>query len=172
MNPVVRIYWIFTLILLPLSLLWLILSVGSSFSLAAILSQPLPLTAVLIFAGWEIIGGYEMAYSASNLRKNYPVLANIRYGFEFIRPEIQQYFIANNTEEKPFSRERRNLVYRRAKGADDTLPFGTEHDILAEGYRSSLHSIRATEVKTEFERVTFGGPACLKPYSASSMNIS
>lgn len=172
MTPVVRIYWLFTLLLLPLSLVWLVLSTGSSISLEAILSQPLPLTAVLIFAGWAIIGGYEIAFSPSNLRKNYPVIANIRYGFEFIRPEIQQYFIANNTEEKPFSRERRNLVYRRAKGADDTLPFGTEHDILAEGYRSSLHSIRATEVKEEFKRVTFGGPACLKPYSASRLNIS
>lgn len=98
MTPVVGIYRLFTLILLPLSLFWLVSSVGSSASLQSILSQPLPLTAVIIFAAWAIIGGYEWAFSASNLRKNYPVLANIRYGFEFIRPEIQQYFIANNTE--------------------------------------------------------------------------
>lgn len=63
-------------------------------------------------------------------------------------------------------------MYRRAKGADNTLPFGTEHDILAEVYRSSLHSIRAKEMREEYKRVTFGGPACFKQYSASRLNIS
>lgn len=172
MTAVVRIYWIITLILLPLSLYWLLSCTDGALSLQALTTYPLPLMAVLFCAAWALIGGYEQVFGVSNLRRNYPVLANIRYGFEFIRPEIQQYFIANNTEEKPFSRERRNMVYRRAKGADDTLPFGTEHDILAEGYRSSLHSIKATHVAAEFERVTFGGPACLKPYSASRLNIS
>ena len=76
---------------------------------------------------------------------------------EYIRPEIQQYFIANNVEEKPFSRERRNLIYRRAKGADDTLPFGTEQDILQDGYRSIAHSLSTTEVDEEHERVYIGG---------------
>ena len=91
---------------------------------------------------------------------------------EYIRPEIQQYFIANNVEEKPFSRERRNLIYRRAKDADDTLPFGTEQNILEEGYRSLAHSIKVIQVKEEHKRVTFGGPHCSNPYSASRLNIS
>lgn len=172
MTPVVRLYWAITLILLPLSIFWLLDSTNGSVSLQALTAHPLPLTALLFCAAWSLIGGYELKFGVSNLRRNYPVLANIRYAFEFIRPEIQQYFIANNTEERPFSRERRNLVYRRAKGADDTLPFGTEHDIMAEGYRSSLHSIKAAQVADEFMRVTFGGSACLKPYSASRLNIS
>lgn len=172
MTPVVRLYWIITLLLLPISVFWLLGSTDGAVSLQAICANPVPLTAVLLCLAWTLVGGYELAFGISNLRRNYPVLANIRYAFEFIRPEIQQYFIANNTEEKPFNRERRNLVYRRAKGADDTLPFGTEHDILAEGYRSVLHSINATHVAEEFKRVTFGGPSCLKPYSASRLNIS
>ena len=121
---------------------------------------------------WTLLGGYEILFSNSNLRRNYPVLANIRYMLEYIRPEIQQYFIANNVEEKPFSRERRNLIYRRAKGADDTLPFGTEQNILEEGYRSLAHSIKVIQVKEEHKRVTFGGPYCSNPYSASRLNIS
>lgn len=172
MTPVVRLYWVITLVLLPLSIFWLLRSTEGTVSLQALAAHPLPLTALLFCATWTLVGGYELKFGVSNLRRNYPVLANIRYAFEFIRPEIQQYFIANNTEERPFSRERRNLVYRRAKGADDTLPFGTEHDILAEGYRSSLHSIKAAQVADEFMRVTFGGSACLKPYSASRLNIS
>ncbi|MCG8415701.1 MAG: FMN-binding glutamate synthase family protein, partial [Pseudomonadales bacterium] len=116
--------------------------------------------------------GYELVFCVSNLRRNYPVLANIRYVLEFFRPEIQQYFISNNQEERPFSRERRDMIYRRAKGVDDTIPFGTEQDIQAEGYRSLLHSIKATHVDEEHARVSFGGPQCSKPYSASRLNVS
>ena len=87
-------------------------------------------------------------------------------------PSEDTFFIANNIEEKPFSRERRNLIYRRAKEANDTLPFGTEQDILAEGYRSLTHSMMVREVAEEHIRVAFGGPECQQPYSASRLNIS
>jgi hypothetical protein len=49
--------------------------------------------------------GYDLFFSPSNLRRNYPVLANIRYVLEKFRPEIQQYFISNNLEEAPFQQE-------------------------------------------------------------------
>lgn len=172
MTPIVRLYWAIALIVMPLSLVWLHSSTGGEYSLSALTNAPVQLTLFLILLAWTLLGAYELFFSVSNLRRNYPVLANLRYALEYIRPEIQQYFIANNIEEKPFSRERRNLIYRRAKGASDTLPFGTEQDLLADGYRSLEHSINATEVAREHERVTFGGSACSKPYSASRLNIS
>ena len=172
MPHIVRLYWIIALILMPLSLLWLLSYIGPGFSYSGLTTSPLPLTIFLVLLSWTLLGGYEILFSNSNLRRNYPVLANIRYMLEYIRPEIQQYFIANNVEEKPFSRERRNLIYRRAKGADDTLPFGTEQNILEEGYRSLAHSIKVIQVKEEHKRVTFGGPYCSNPYSASRLNIS
>lgn len=172
MTPVVRLYWTITLLLLPLSALGLTMATGGIYSWEALSSAPIALTLFILLLIWAVIGGYELLFSASNLRRNYPVLANIRYLLEHIRPEIQQYFIANNVEEKPFSRERRNLIYRRSKGANDTLPFGTEQDILEEGYRSLAHSMAPTEVLEENIRVTFGGPECKQPYVASRLNIS
>ena len=172
MPHVIRLYWVIALILMPLSLLWLLSDIGPGFSYSGLTTSPLPLTIFLVLLSWTLLGGYEILFSNSNLRRNYPVLANIRYMLEYIRPEIQQYFIANNVEEKPFSRERRNLIYRRAKDADDTLPFGTEQNILEEGYRSLAHSINVVQVKEEHKRVTFGGPHCSNPYSASRLNIS
>ncbi|MCH8173848.1 MAG: FMN-binding glutamate synthase family protein [Proteobacteria bacterium] len=172
MTPVVRLYWAIALIFMPLSLVWLLASIDGAISILAILGAPLQLTVFLVLLAWVLVGAYELFFSASNLRRNYPVLANLRYLLEYIRPEIQQYFIANNIEERPFSRERRNLVYRRAKGISDTLPFGTEQDILAEGYRFLAHSINTTEVAEEHIRVKFGGPACKRSYSASRLNIS
>ncbi len=172
MTPVVRLYWAIALIFMPLSLVWLHSSTGGEYSLSALTNAPVQLTLFLILLAWTLVGAYELFFCVSNLRRNYPVLANIRYALEYIRPEIQQYFIANNIEEKPFSRERRNLIYRRAKGANDTLPFGTEQDLLADGYRSLAHSTKVTEVAKEHERVIFGGSGCSKPYSASRLNIS
>lgn len=172
MTPVVRLYWFITLLLLPVSLGWLLARTDGSFALSALLAAPLALSAFLFCAAWALIGGYELFFGISNLRRNYPVLANIRYALEYIRPEIQQYFIANNVEEKPFSRERRNLIYRRAKGANDTLPFGTEQEITGEGYRSLIHSMAVKTVAEEDVRVLFGGPQCTQPYSASRLNIS
>lgn len=172
MTLVTRIYWIVALLLLPISFFWLLNRIDGSMSYANLIAAPIALSSFLFFLSWTLIGGYEIFFGISNLRRNYPVLANIRYALEFIRPEIQQYFIANNVEEKPFSRERRNLIYRRAKGANDTLPFGTEQDILEEGYRSLHHSINVKEVAEKHVRVVFGGTECEKPYSASRLNIS
>ncbi len=172
MTPVVKLYWVIALLFMPLSLAWLLTGIEGSITFVALYSRPFQFTLFLVLLAWTLIGTYELFFSPSNLRRNYPVLANIRYMLEYIRPEIQQYFIANNVEEKPFSRERRNLIYRRAKAANDTLPFGTEQDILAESYRSLAHSIKATEVAEEHRRVTFGGERCKKPYSASRLNIS
>lgn len=172
LTPVVLLLGVVALILLPLSLVWLLTATEWVFSLNAFTSHPVKFTVFLILLSWTLIGVFEVLFSRSNLRRNYPVLANLRYLLEFIRPEIQQYFIANNTEERPFSRERRNLIYRRSKSANDTLPFGTEQDIMAEGYRSLNHSIAATSVTEEHARVQFGGPDCKKPYSASRLNIS
>ncbi|MDD9890439.1 MAG: FMN-binding glutamate synthase family protein [Gammaproteobacteria bacterium] len=172
MTPVVRLYWVIALLFMPLSFLWLHSSVGGSYSISALSSFPFQFVLFLFLLLWTLVGAFELLFCVSNLRRNYPVLANIRYMLEYIRPEIQQYFIANNVEEKPFSRERRNLIYRRAKAANDTLPFGTEQDILQEGYRSIAHSIKATKVKPEHARVLIGGTDCNQPYNASRLNIS
>jgi len=172
MTPVVKIFWIVALVLLPLSIATLINSTSGSISPSALLAHPLRLLLSLALLAYTLVGFYELAVCKSSLRRNYPVIANFRYLLEYIRPEIQQYFIANNIEEKPFSRERRNLIYRRAKNLNDTLPFGTEQDIFAEGYRGLYHSIKVAEVNAQMLRVTFGGPQCKQPYSASLLNIS
>ena len=96
----------------------------------------------------------------------------MRYILEFIRPEIQQYFIANNEEELPFNRETRSLVYERAKNVRDTVPFGTERDILQIGYTWVLHSLAPKRVHDVEPRIVVGGPDCKKPYNASRFNIS
>lgn len=119
-----------------------------------------------------VIGIYDMLQPWHAILKNFPVLGHMRYIFESISPEIQQYFIERHTDGKPFSRNHRSLVYRRAKGVDDTVPFGTQHFIVNENYEGLKHSIYAKEPMKEAPRIRIGGTACKKPYDASLYNIS
>ncbi len=149
MTPTVRFFWITSLLWLPVAFYTVWVATNGSLSPVALAEHPGPVTffgCALVFFG---IGLHDMYVSDSNLRKNYPVFANLRYLLESIRPEIRQYFIASNLEETPFNREARDLIYRRAKGLNDTLPFGTEHDLMAEGYLTVFHSIVARTVPKE-----------------------
>lgn len=121
---------------------------------------------------YSIVGFYDLFFSSHSLNRLYPVLAYIRYALESFRTEIQQYFIANNIEEMPFNREQRDLVYRRAKGVTDTLPFGTQRDLMQANYQSIWHSLAPTKVDQTSRRVQIGGPDCTQPYSSSLFNIS
>lgn len=117
------------------------------------------------------LGLYDLR-STHNVLRNYPVIGHLRYLFEFVRPEIQQYFVATNLSGRPFHREVRTLIYQRSKNMEDTHPFGTEHDIMSPGYHYSQHSMNACKVPESESRVTVGGPQCKQPYSASRINIS
>ncbi len=119
-----------------------------------------------------IIWVYDLLQKKHTILRNFPVLGHIRYMLEFLRPEIQQYFIANDEEERPFNREIRSIVYQRAKNIRDTVPFGTERDILEIGYTWVLHSLDPKRVSEVEPRISVGGPDCKKPYNASRLNIS
>lgn len=151
---------------------WLITLLGTPASVVIAFIYPLAYLLTGFCLSWAILGAYDMFFSYSNLRRIYPVVAHIRYLLEYIRPEIRQYFIANNIEEKPFSREQRNLVYRRARLLPDTLAFGTETDILKDGYLTVEHSLNPKEVAHQDMRIWFGGSQCTQPYHASRLNIS
>ncbi|WP_040534511.1 FMN-binding glutamate synthase family protein [Legionella drancourtii] len=115
---------------------------------------------------------YDLVQKKHTILRNFPVLGHVRYFLEFLRPEIQQYFIATDESELPFNRETRSLVYERAKNTRDTIPFGTERDILSVGYTWALHSLAPKHASEVEPRITVGGPDCLQPYSASRLNIS
>ena len=104
--------------------------------------------------------------------RNFPILGLFRYGFEMIRPEIQQYFVESDTDGAPIAREIRSLVYQRAKKETESLPFGTQRNVYGEGYEWIPHSLAPKHVDPQTLRVQVGGPQCTKPYSASIFNIS
>ncbi len=63
------------------------------------------------------------------LRRNFPLLARLRYGLEAIGPELRQYIVTGNDEERPFSRDQRRWVYASAKKENNYFGFGTDNDV-------------------------------------------
>ena len=118
------------------------------------------------------LGIRDIFQNTHAIRKNYPIVGNLRYLFEKIRPEINQYFVESNTDGKPFSREQRSIVYQRAKKQVDTIPFGTQQNFYDEGYEFVKHSIYPTKIIPAEMRVRIGSNLCLKPYISSILNIS
>jgi glutamate synthase domain-containing protein 2 len=64
------------------------------------------------------------------------------------------------------------VIYQRAKGQMQTVPFGTQRDVYALNYEWVEHSMAAKHVEKTDLRVDVGGKDCTKPYSASLLNIS
>ncbi|WP_028772427.1 FMN-binding glutamate synthase family protein [Shewanella waksmanii] len=153
---------------------WLIATLGNALALYwySTVGGTISALALCFSVGYSIIGYYDIKHSPHTLNRLYPVVAYIRYFLESYRVEIQQYFIANDTEERPFNREQRSLVYQRAKNVRDTIAFGTQRDLLEENYLSLWHSLAPQTIRPEAKRVSIGGPQCQQVYQASYLNIS
>ncbi|MFC7300992.1 FMN-binding glutamate synthase family protein [Cognatiluteimonas weifangensis] len=123
------------------------------------------------FGALALLGTWDLLQRRSTLRRNYPLLAHFRYGLESIGPEIRQYFIEADTEEAPYSRQQRALVYQRSKSVMDVVPFGTEHDVYDVAYEWINHSIVPSFIESHDFRIRIGAQAA-QPYDASVFNIS
>ena len=134
--------------------------------------QPAILWALVILGPLMALGLYDALQSDHTILRNFPLIGRIRYLFEAIRPEIQQYFIESNVDAFPIEREFRSIVYARAKNQLETVPFGTQRDVYRIGYEWAPHSIAPVEPLAEPPRITIGGPDCALPYAASLLNIS
>ena len=106
------------------------------------------------------------------LRRNYPLIARVRWLFEDLRPFLRAYMVESDTEGRPFSIDERSLVYARAKGDNDAHPMGTELDVYSDEYEWLSHSIAPVETAPETWHLRIGGPECKKPYDSALLNIS
>ncbi|RYF82945.1 MAG: FMN-binding glutamate synthase family protein [Comamonadaceae bacterium] len=124
-----------------------------------------------VFAVLAGTGVHDVRQTRHAILRNYPVIGHLRFLFEYIRPEMRQYFIESDNEAAPFSRAQRSLVYQRAKGDPDNRPFGTQLNVAQTGYEWINHSLQPSRIPSHDFRITIGGD-CAQPYSASVFNIS
>ncbi len=135
---------------------------------------PPVLWSLVLILPLSAVGFHDLFQERHSIRRNFPLFGRGRWLMEALRPYVRQYFVESDTDGTPVNRMFRSIVYQRAKGARDTVPFGTKVDTYRTGYEWIGHSLAAVDV-AEVEpdlRVTVGGPQCDRPYQASILNIS
>ena len=149
---------------------------GSTLALLGVagtaLLWPAVLWSLLLLGPLSLLGWHDVLSKEHSILRNFPILGHGRFLFESVKPEIQQYFVESNIDQRPIEREFRNLVYQRAKGELETLPFGTQRDVYRIGYEWAGHSIAPIEPPETAPRVTIGSRQCKAPYSSSLLNVS
>ncbi|MBS0447658.1 MAG: FMN-binding glutamate synthase family protein [Proteobacteria bacterium] len=150
---------------------WLLCTIGLLLCLCTWVAFGIGDWLALVFLALVLLGWRDTLQSKHSILRNYPVLGHLRFLFEFIRPELRQYFFESDSDAAPFSRQQRSLVYQRAKGDADKRPFGTQLDVSAAGYEWINHSLVPTHIASHDFRVVIGATRA-QPYSASLFNIS
>jgi len=111
--------------------------------------------------------------------RNYPVIGHLRYILERVGPELRQYIVTDNDEERPFSRDQRRWVYASAKGENSYFGFGTDNRLDVTGYpifRQSAFPLTAASETADDLAVTkvigarTGRPGAFRPASIVSIS--
>ncbi len=126
----------------------------------------------LLCAGSVALGFHDLHQTRHAVLRNYPVMAHLRFILESIRPEMRQYFFEGDKDGAPFPRDKRAIVYQRAKRDLDKRPFGTQYDVYEEQYEWLHHSIAPKPTLGNEAMRTLIGADSRQPYSASLLNIS
>lgn len=92
---------------------------------------------VLMLVGVAV---FDLTQRRRAILRNYPVIGHLRYLLERFGPELRQYIVTNNDEERPFSRDQRRWVYASAKQENSYFGFGTDNDLEADGYVIVRHA--------------------------------
>jgi hypothetical protein len=72
---------------------------------------------------------YDLTQKRRAILRNFPIVGHFRYLFEMVGPELRQYIVTGNDEERPFSRDQRRWVYASSKQENNYFGFGTDNDL-------------------------------------------
>ena len=75
-----------------------------------------------------LVALYDITQKKRAIVRNFPVVGHFRYWLEAVGPELRQYIVTNNDEERPFSRDQRRWVYASSKHQNNYFGFGTDND--------------------------------------------
>lgn len=100
---------------------------------------------------WLWIGGiavvlvgvviHDLTQRKHAILRNFPILGHFRYLFESVGPELRQYIVTSNNEERPFSRDQRSWIYASSKRQNNYFGFGSDNEYeLSPNYLIIKHS--------------------------------
>src|SRR5262245_45161784 len=85
----------------------------------------------LLFVGLTLaaVAAYDVLQRRRAILRTFPVIGHFRYWLEAVGPELRQYIVTDNDEERPFSRDQRRWVYASAKHENNYFGFGSDNDM-------------------------------------------
>lgn len=84
---------------------------------------------------------YDLTQKKHAILRNFPIVGHLRYVLESFGPELRQYIVTNNDEERPFSRDQRRWIYTSSKKKNNYFGFGSDNDFeTANNYLIFKHS--------------------------------
>jgi glutamate synthase domain-containing protein 2 len=87
------------------------------------------LAGALPLASLAAVAAHDLLQRRHALLRNFPVIGHGRYLVEAVGPELRQYVVAGNDEERPFSRDQRRWIYASSKLENNYFGFGTDNDL-------------------------------------------
>jgi glutamate synthase (ferredoxin) len=92
------------------------------------------------------VAAHDVTQKKHAILRTYPVIGHLRFQLERFGPELRQYIVTSNDEERPFSRDQRRWIYASAKLENSYFGFGTDNDLEnLEGYAIIKHRTFAGE---------------------------
>ena len=76
-----------------------------------------------------VTAAFDLLQKRHTILRNYPVVGHLRFLLEAVGPELRQYIVTDNDQERPFSRDQRRWVYTSAKVQNRYFGFGTDNDL-------------------------------------------
>ena len=75
----------------------------------------------VVVAGLALWAGFDLLQKKHAIIRNFPIIGHFRYWLEAVGPELRQYIVTSNNEERPFSRDQRRWIYASSKSRTTTL---------------------------------------------------
>ena len=75
------------------------------------------------------VAAHDVIQRKHAILRNFPVVGHLRFLLERFGPELRQYIVTSNDEERPFSRDQRRWIYASAKLENSYFGFGTDNNI-------------------------------------------
>lgn len=86
--------------------------------------------------GWWVLIGiaafllllalYDVLQRRHSILRVFPVVGHLRFILEAFGPELRQYIVTSNDDERPFSRNQRRWIYATSKRQNSSFGFGTD----------------------------------------------
>ena len=72
---------------------------------------------------------YDLTQRQHAILRTFPIVGHFRYWLEAVGPELRQYIVTDNNEERPFSRDQRTWIYASAKRQNNYFGFGSDNEM-------------------------------------------